>query len=106
MNMLQLPTTANFQVRDYYINKVCGLLNNGTTPADVMSSSRLRRHTIARHLVSWALYELEHLSLSTIARIMAIDHASIIYAVNKINGIKSFPAANPELCKITENLTM
>ena len=104
MRPFELPSFANFQVRDYYIHMVCALLDNGVTPADVMSKSRLRHICAARHLVVWALYDFEHLSLTTISRMMDLNHASISKAVKKVRDVERYPLRDRDMGYVITSL--
>jgi len=100
-----MPSKAAFEVRDHYLSKVCDMCGN-VTPAQVMSRSRQRPIVQARHLVLWALYDIENLPQATICAMMGLDQTSVTYAVNKMRDIRHFNAINREVAKVIENLVL
>lgn len=77
-------------IRDHAIGIVCQVCGD-VTPDEVMSSARSRRVSFARHLAIYMLSPRAGMTTSKVGALFGRDHATVLHAVQVIDGIRAIP---------------
>lgn len=80
-HMLRAPFYDKNEMVMYKISQITGV-----TMEQIKGKSRITRIVTARFACFWALYEMNNLSFSDIARLFGVHHTSIMHGISTFKG--------------------
>lgn len=89
----------DYAVRDHALDIVCKVCGD-VMPAEILSHSRSRRVSFARHLAMYLISPRANMTTGRVGLLFDRDHATVLHAMQVIDDMRELPNIYPHECEI------